>query len=529
MYIEPGTNIKILKNCPLDNTYEHTIYFDSASTQSTYFTGLAKYNLTNYTYQRVNKGVARVGVKADNLYDCNYMMFQNTNYGTKWFYAFIKNVEYVNNDTSEITFEIDVMQTWMFDYTVDTCFVEREHAVTDGYTNLQPEPVNLGEPVLNTTPNSAGTETKEGFDPVVDLSDLCVIFNVIDVTNLGQGRFYDGVYGAGSLTAFLSTDLDGINTFLNSYAQKTDNIIAVYTCPRWIIQESVTAGGTVLTEKQISKHLDVNLSVLSLQETVGGYVPKNKKLFTYPYNYIVVTNANGDSLTLRYEYFTNNRPQLRINGCVSQPVQMVLRPRNYKGAEECFSESISLGNFPMCSWAIDGYQAFIAQTAIPTGISVIGNALGGGLVAGLTGGVGSAMTMASTAGNAIGNIGNLLAQGYKAAVGNDVSKGSYNSSNANVSQHTNMFYWGRMSVNANYAEVIDNFFDKFGYATNRLKHPNTHSRPHWNYVKTRACTLTGSVPADDMRKLCSIYDNGVTFWMNGSEVGDYTLDNRPNS
>lgn len=112
MYIQPQTNIRILKNVPLDTTYGHTIYFSDASSQQTYFTGKQKYNLGNYTYQRVKKGVARVGIKSDNLYDCNYMMFQNTSYGTKWFYAFITSVEFVNNECSEITFELDVMQTW---------------------------------------------------------------------------------------------------------------------------------------------------------------------------------------------------------------------------------------------------------------------------------------------------------------------------------------------------------------------------------------------------------------------------------
>ena len=526
MYIEPGTNIKLLKNCPLDNTYEHTLYFASASAQSTYFSGLAKYNLTGYTYQRVSRGVARVGIKADNLYDCNYMMFQNTNFGSKWFYAFIKSVEYVNNDTSEITFEIDVMQTWFFNYTVDTCFVEREHAVTDGYTNIQPEPVAVGEPVLNDVPDT-GAVDYSGYKPVVDLSKLCVIFNTIDTTNLGQGRFYDGVYGAGNLTAFNTDDLESINNFLNGYAQKTDNIIAVYMCPKEIIQGSISSGGLVLTDKQISKHVDVNLPLLSSVKSLDGYIPKNKKLFTYPYNYVTVTNASGNSLTLRYEYFSDYRPKLRVNGCVSQPVQIILRPRGYKNCDECYSESISLSSFPLCSWAIDGYQAFIAQTAIPSAISLLGNIAGAGVVTGLTGGAGAAVAMGSTAANAIGNIGNVLAQGYKAAVGNDIAKGDFNSGNANTSMRTNMFYWGRCSVSANYAAVIDNFFSKFGYATNRLKKPNRSSRPHWNYVKTRACTLTGSVPADDMRKLCQIYDNGVTFWKNGSEVGNYALDNSP--
>ena len=44
-------------------------------------------------------------------------------------------------------------------------------------------------------------------------------------------------------------------------------------------------------------------------------------------------------------------------------------------------------------------------------------------------------------------------------------------------------------------------------------------------VKTVGATVTGSVPADDMKKICSIYDNGITFWKNGSEVGQYNLDN----
>ena len=67
----------------------------------------------------------------------------------------------------------------------------------------------------------------------------------------------------------------------------------------------------------------------------------------------------------------------------------------------------------------------------------------------------------------------------------------------------------------------------FGYATNRVKVPNRNSRPHWNYVKTIGCVVVGSVPADDMNSICSIYNNGITFWKKGTEVGNYSLDNRP--
>ena len=123
MYIQPQTNIKLLRNVPLDPTFDHTIWFGDATSQYNYFAGKQAFNLTDYTYQRVNKGVSRVGIKADSLYNCNYMMFQNTAYGNKWFYAFITSVEFVNNECSEISFEIDVIQTWFFDYTIDMCFV----------------------------------------------------------------------------------------------------------------------------------------------------------------------------------------------------------------------------------------------------------------------------------------------------------------------------------------------------------------------------------------------------------------------
>ena len=40
MYIEPNTNIKLLHNVPLDNTYEHTILFSNSNDQANYFASL---------------------------------------------------------------------------------------------------------------------------------------------------------------------------------------------------------------------------------------------------------------------------------------------------------------------------------------------------------------------------------------------------------------------------------------------------------------------------------------------------------
>lgn len=239
MYIQPETNIRILRNVPLDTTYEHTIYFGSKSAQYNYFAGLAKYNLTNYTYQRVKRGVCRVGIKADNLYDCNYMMFQNKSYGDKWFYAYITSVEFVNNECTEISFELDVIQTWFFDCEPDYCFVEREHSVTDKIgENIVPENVDCGEYVYN------------GYGKITQaLDSLCIIVVIGDLDEAPEGTVYDGVFGGCSLYAYNMSDTEAIRAKLDTYSGKPDSIVSMYMSPT--IGVGVIPTGGVKSHEQI--------------------------------------------------------------------------------------------------------------------------------------------------------------------------------------------------------------------------------------------------------------------------------------
>ena len=75
------------------------------------------------------------------------------------------------------------------------------------------------------------------------------------------------------------------------------------------------------------------------------------------------------------------------------------------------------------------------------------------------------------------------------------------------------------------AEMIDDYFDMYGYATNRIKVPNETGRASWNYVETADACFTGDVPAPYMREINAMYDAGITFWHDLSYVGDYNRDN----
>ena len=89
------------------------------------------------------------------------------------------------------------------------------------------------------------------------------------------------------------------------------------------------------------------------------------------------------------------------------------------------------------------------------------------------------------------------------------------------------FTFYTLSIKAENARIIDDYFTRYGYACRKIKQPNRKVRPHWTYTKTIGCTISGELPADDIAKICSIFDNGITYWTNGSIIGDYSPDNSP--
>ena len=152
MYIQPNSIAVLLTGVPLDETYDHTIKFASETAQRNYFLSKELMRVHPQTYQRHSENVIRVEALADNLYHVNYLMFQNTSFGNKWFYAFVKRVEYVNNKTTDLVYEIDIFQTWLFEMNVGQCFVEREHIVNDEIgANLLDEGLQLGDHEINYT------------------------------------------------------------------------------------------------------------------------------------------------------------------------------------------------------------------------------------------------------------------------------------------------------------------------------------------------------------------------------------------
>jgi hypothetical protein len=146
-----GTNIRLLSGVPFSNDYKHTRWFDTQSAQEDYFLGkTVVHSMPDNTFQKIEgKNFISVNKSIDYLWGTNYVMFQNTTYNTKWFYAFVTKLEYKNPGTTYVHFEIDVLQTWMFSMTFKPSYVVREHCQlwnTDGspVVNTVDEGLNYG-------------------------------------------------------------------------------------------------------------------------------------------------------------------------------------------------------------------------------------------------------------------------------------------------------------------------------------------------------------------------------------------------
>lgn len=509
MYIEPNTIIRVLKNCPLDTTYEHTIFFESAGAQNSYFQSLTKYTLTQQSYQRVKRGTMRVAIQSENLYDCNYLMFQNSAFGNKWFYAFIKSVEYINNVTSEIEFEIDVMQTWFFDYTVEHCFVEREHSITDNIgDNLVPEHLETGEYV------------SDDFDATGKLGGKSIVVAATFDDNYDKigGAYYCGLFSGLYYHVFPNTvaGAQACADFISGSGAKSNGIVSVF------LMSSAMVGGMLDSAKtyEITKSKNIN--------NIGGYTPKNKKLFTYPYNFLYVTNLQGNHAVFPYEYFDSDSCTFTLAGDMSCNPQVVLAPNSYKGVAVNYDEKLVLSGYPQLPYNTDSFKAWLAQNGSSLGVNALGSSMGVGLslaaAAAMTNPVTATLAVAGASVSAANLVGSTVSTVYQHAIQPNQAHGS---SGAVTMAAVGLldFAFMHKHIRPEFAKIIDEYFSMYGYATHRVKVPNRNSRPYWNYVKTIGCEITGSIPCDDARQICGIYDKGITFWKNGANVGNYSLDN----
>lgn len=521
------TNISkvYLLSVPLESDYKHTLYFNSKEAQNNYFKSKIVKEYTNFTYQRKDN-VIYVPDHYDDIYNVNYVMYQNSKYNNKWFYAFVKNLKFENDECTIVEIETDVMQTWMFDYTLKPSFIEREHTKNDDVgVNIVDEGLETGDFICNSK-----VIDEQGNDLFIYMAVSDYAGNVIgDV----KGNLVNGVYSGMEYHAYnITTDaIKELNDEITEYdkASKADAINSIFMGPAWLsgispVGENGEFKNAILGKTNAPKTYN---TTFPKQTTINNYEPRNKKLLCYPYNYVLATNNAGSSAIYKYEHFTGDNCTFKVNGAVTPGCSIRMNPTNYKGVSVNNEEGLNAGKYPICCWNSDVYTNWQTQNGVNNALGIASGALqiGAGLAMALgTGGLGMAIGGGTVAGG-VSTITNVMAAKHQASLVPDQARGNTNCGDVLTASGENTFMFYKMSIKHEFARMIDGYFDMFGYKTNLIKIPNKAHRSRYWYTKTIDVNIDGSIPQDDMQKIKDCYNNGITFWRNASEIQDYSLSN----
>lgn len=537
--IAPQTDVYLLK-VPLEIDNTNQLTFANATAQFNYFNSLPKIGYDNFTYQRKD-GTLRIPALIDGIIQYNYVMYRNEGFSNKWFFAYIDEMEYLNDGVTAVSITTDVWQTWQFDLTYKPTFIEREHVNDDTVgAHTVPENLELGEMVQNSSTKFEPNKTVWTSEHTSQLTNKNMI--VFQVSELPAGSYgidkphqYNSIY-SGLFFFGVTTPADATSiVYKYSAESKSDAIVSIFMAPTSFFDDCQfsniqTPYGNVTVYYPVieigTSPMSDNTYSISRPTTLNGYNPKNKKLLTYPFSYITIDNNAGSCITQRYENFANGAsPTYYMAGTLGQGCSIKLVPNGYKGQQanfENYQEGIASMKYPICSWATDYYTNWMTQNAIniPLSVATTVGSLGLGLA---TGGSSLAVTGGALL-SAGAQIGNLLNEQYKASLVPDQAEG-----NANCSDVT--FAWDQcftvkcMSIKTEYAKIIDNYFSMFGYKVNIVKLPNITGRRNWNYVKTIGCYIEADIPQDDLQSIKNMFDNGVTFWHNANTFADYNQNN----
>lgn len=525
----PNTVVKVLKNVPCDNTYTDVRWFASAGEQSGFFSGKTKYTFSNMTYQRVNNSVAsprialscRVPRVADDLYDCNYIMFQNTNYGSKWFYAFIERVNYINPNNTEIIYQIDYFQTFMFDMEIKPSFVLREHASAgedEYFANLVPEPIAVNE--YKIYEQDSFNLDKDGTASIV----IAVVPNSLITGLLGSGAMYSGIYSGAVYMAYPAT---------TSGASSANSLIASLAA----LDQANAICDVFMTPLPPQEGLNVPKKTAPTQintkpTAIGSHTIRNKKLASYPFSYIeAVSNSSGEVMIYRPEFCLGDTLTGTVQSLLSSDYSLLFTPA-YMGINENKKYSLAYNATVKCVWnssayanaglgmAIDGIKlaGSVATTLIPAGRAVKGMA-----TAIQTGSRATALTKGK---EALAGIGDFIEGNGETLRATATQRGSVGSNQLNFALKRTGFEFYKFMPEESTAERIDTYFDMYGYAKEELKMPNLKTRESWNYVQLANPCIVGSVPVEGMAIIKQAFSNGVRLW-HVNDVGNYSLSNAP--
>lgn len=523
MAIRTGKVI-IAKNIKLDKNYKDVLTY-TESQMLTLVNSKKVAELSSCSFVRPDKNIIDTGFSYETALKCNYMAMQNPLYSNKWFFAFIDDVEYISNGNARIHYTIDEFSTWWDYWNPKACFVIREHVSNDAFgLHTVPENLETGEYIST----KLQPTTAANFDTcfcIASSEKIVTGYSTLN-ENLPTGLYYTGF-----------TTLQGVKDAIDLLTsnKKADSINSVFVIPKQFFSNFTTVSG-INGQVSATVRFTTNLTDISVTRVTylgNEYYPKNNKLLCYPYSFLQVSNHNGTIANYEWENFNLLLGQsgitFQVGGALTPGGSFVAYPIDYKNILNNVDEGITLGKYPVGGWNTDAFTNWLASNGVNVALGVVGGAVALGLAIPTAG---SSLAVAGAIATGGISIASSVASVYQHSLAPDQARGNTNIGDFTFGfSHLNLDF-KRISIKEEYAKIIDDYFERFGYKVNTIKLPNQTGRHYWNYVQIGAEECIGystveerSVPSSSMELINNIYRSGVTLWHDHDQLGNYNLRN----
>lgn len=573
----PTTKVRFLSNVQCDPTNENFLNFTTEALQQAYFVSktISSYDTCAVVDVEGMQGFIKWAGDAGIFYNCNYLMWQNSQIGTKWFYAYVDNVRPIGNGVCMAHYTVDVFQTWYFEMLggIQQCFISRMTVLDDTRGKWQlPENIETGEYVtvdetdllvantVDTTNylvvvyTTQPTTANEDSNYFIEWDETSSSYKLPDYAAIfAGGKVAGGIYQGSFFKSFKcanASDVETINAYLQTLIGKgqISSIVDCFMCPKYLAD---------LSDNNTFTQSSKEITLQSTPTKFGDYTPENKKCFNQEWNYSVIQTPSG-SLEMGYEYFTGTTAA-RLQSVLTTNSAMRLVLENYKGLDLNYLYQVQMTGYPKASFSFNsGISSIMENQSVYTyehggavGSYVSGNFFSAtgdpdhsnkGIVDALNM-TGAALSQATNL--AKGSVLGLIGQGFSSAgsTADDVYKNAASrrdlqrmpnklqgqaSTNIDFSAGRMSFIQYRMQIQEDFAKMLDRYLKMYGYKVNVIEKPHFQGRAVFDYVRCVNPVISANIPYEANNAICSILKSGVRVWHSSSYWLNYSVANSIN-
>lgn len=339
-----------------DDSYKDVVSFESPEKRNEYFDSLKSESivLENYTYLKPNEPI-NIDVPFHKAYTYNYLIVDNPktddpdDVAPPRFYYFIEGAAMLNPSTTALTLQLDVFQTYLWQFRLGVCFVERGHlAMAAMHNRIESGKYNTSETMrifgVASEGLDVGSEYTISRTEMFDLSakkwaviiqsntDLAADWGTRDNPSLktADGQMTDGLASGCNVYAIESWDYSEFMKKVRDAPWIAKGIVSISAFPKTVLTDGPSVSLNGVNAHFLGDTPDEGVYFTSdepILEQLGRLTNADfkfvDKLKCFPYAVIEIVNYQGNSLLLKPEMVNDKKLTLKQMACAAPPYQKI--------------------------------------------------------------------------------------------------------------------------------------------------------------------------------------------------------------